>query len=357
MNRQRFLVLVAVLFLPLSLAPWTRAEDVSTPATVPALPDKAKDKPLPDAFLKSQPQGLADLRAIEKHVKEVLDKVLGCTVCVRVGPAAGSGVIVSEDGYVLTAAHMFSEAGRDVTIVMPDGSTHSGKTLGGDGTVDCALVKITEEGKWPFVEMGSSAQMKRNDWCLGTGHPGGFRQGRSPVVRVGRILEINDRTEMKFIRTDCTIVSGDSGGPLFDMHGRVIGIHSRISNSITANLHVPIDAYRESWTRLVNGERWGGGLGRPARPTRGEPEYGFKLDPENKSCMVNSIFVESPAFKAGLRAGDIIKSFEGKEATTVAALLEEFKKKKPGDEVTFVVRRGDETVKVKFAVERKEGNG
>lgn len=357
MNRHRSLLLAGVLVTVLIQSTGIRAEDATLPTILPALPDKTKDKPLPEVFRKAQPESLDDLRAIEKHVKGVLDKVMRCTVCIRVGSAAGSGVIVSEDGYVLTAAHMFNEAGLDITVILPDGSRHPGKTLGGDGTVDCALVKITEDRKWPFVEMGSSAQMKRNDWCLGTGHPGGFRPGRSPVVRVGRILDINEMTEMKFIRSDCTIVSGDSGGPLFDMHGRVIGIHSRISNSITANLHVPIDAYRDSWTRLAAGERWGGGAGRPARaPTRGEPEYGFKLDPDNKNCMINSILVECPAFKAGLRAGDFITRFEGKQATTVAALLEEFKKKKPGDQVTFVVRRGEETVTVKFAVDRKEGS-
>src|SRR5205807_4246056 len=124
------------------------------------------------------------------------------------------------------------------------------------------------------------------DWCVVTGHPGGFRPGRSPVVRVGRILELNLTSPRAYLRTDCTLVGGDSGGPLFDMHGRVIGIHSRIGGSITANLHVPVDTYRETWDRLVKGERWGGGIGRPVRPTQGEPFFGFRLDPDNKACTI-----------------------------------------------------------------------
>ena len=188
-----------------------------------------------------------------------------------------------------------------------------------------------------------------------TGHPGGYKSGRAPVVRVGRILEINTRSEARFIRTDCTIVGGDSGGPLFDMNGRVIGIHSRIGNPITANLHVPVDTYRDTWARLVKGDRWGTGIGRSVRPTPvGEPDYQFKLDPDGRGCTIKEIFIESPAFEAGLRAGDFITSFQGKKTTTLAALQEALKKGRPGEEVTFEVQRNEEIVKLKFVVGRKQ---
>ena len=148
------------------------------------------------------------------------------------------------------------------------GKTRKGKTLGGNGTIDSGLAKITEEGQWPFVEMGVASDMKKGDWCLVTGHPGGFKPGRPPVVRLGRILEINDTTAAKYIRTDCTLVGGDSGGPLFDMHGQVVGIHSRIGAAITYNIHVPIDAYTATWDRLSAGEVWGSpflGVGTPMK--------------------------------------------------------------------------------------------
>jgi serine protease Do len=276
-----------------------------------------------------------------------------CTVCIRAG-GSGSGVIVSADGLVLTAGHVSGRPGRDITIVMPDGKTYKGKTLGGNGTIDSGLVKIIDKGKWPFVEMGKASDMKKGDWCLLTGHPGGFKPGRSPVVRVGRILEVNNKVAAQYIRTDCTLVGGDSGGPLFDMHGRVIGIHSRIGGSITANFHVPVDTYRETWTRLVKGERWGSGIGRPVRPTQVEPDFGFKLDPSGKTCTISEVLKGSPAEKAGLKTGDVIKKFDGKEATTVAALLEGFKKKKPGDEVMFEIQRGKDTMMLKVVAGRKQ---
>src|SRR5713101_21180 len=114
----------------------TRADDSSTPTTAPALPEKSKAPPLPPAFLKAQPENLDDLKAIEKQVKTVVDKVVPCTVCIRAGGASGSGVIISEDGLILTAGHVSGTPGRDITIVMPDGTTHPGKTLGGNGTID-----------------------------------------------------------------------------------------------------------------------------------------------------------------------------------------------------------------------------
>ena len=185
-----------------------RVDADDTKIMVPPPPDTAKDKPLPAAFAKPTPEGLDDLKAIEKHVKEVLAKVLPCTVCVRAS-GSGSGIIVSADGLVLTAGHVSGEPGRDITILTPDGKTRKGKTLGGNGTIDSGLVKITDPGPWPFVEMGRMADVKKGDWCVVTGHPGGFKPGRSPVVRVGRVLDINDRIAAQYIRTDCTLVGGD----------------------------------------------------------------------------------------------------------------------------------------------------
>jgi serine protease Do len=331
-----------------------RADDTKATVTVPALPDRAKDKPLPAAFLKANPENLDDLKAIEKHLQEVAAKVVPCTVCIR-ATGSGSGVLVSADGLILTAGHVSGEPGRNVTVLMPDGKSYKAKTLGGNGTVDSGMVKITEAGTWPFVELGQSSAMKKGDWCLTTGHPGGFKTGRSPVVRVGRILEINDTTSARYIRTDCTLVGGDSGGPLFDMHGRVIGIHSRIGGSITANLHVPVDTYRETWDRLVKGERWGRGIGRNVPPTRGEPDFGLKLDPADKACTVTEVQSGSPAAKAGVKVGDVIKEIDGRATTTAAALLEEFKRQTPGDEVTFEIQRGPATLSVRVVVGRKPG--
>src|SRR5262249_45555918 len=157
-------------------------------------------------------------------------------VGIRLGQHQGSGIIVTKDGFVLTAGHVSGEPGKTATVIFPDGKELKAKTLGKNGGIDSGMMKIATEGEYPFVEMGKSDPIKKGDWVLAIGHPGGFRTNRTPVVRVGRVLQATSL----FLRSDCTLVGGDSGGPLFDMRGQVVGIHSRIGDgSITANIHVP----------------------------------------------------------------------------------------------------------------------
>jgi serine protease Do len=323
-----------------------RAEDTKALSPLPGLPDFTKDKPLPDVFDKKYPDGIQDLKTIETHVKEVLKKVIPATVCVQVGQSSGSGVIVSEDGMILTAGHVSDKPGLEVTVIMPDGKKLQGKTLGHNTGIDSGMMKITDEGKYPFVEMGKSADLKKGTWVITTGHPGGYHPGRSPVVRVGQILEVQLSKRMGYIRTDCTLVGGDSGGPLFDMQGRVIGIHSRIGGQITSNMHVPIDTFRETWDRLVASEKFDGS-------EVGEPYFGIGLDQVDNDCIIGEVKGNSPAAKAGLKEGDIVKKFDGKEVENKEALREMFEKKKPKDEVMFEIQRGEEVLKLKVVVGKK----
>jgi serine protease Do len=195
--------------------------------------------------------------------------------------------------------------------------------------------------------MAKSEDLKKGQWCLALGQPGGFRAGRTPPVRVGRVLE-SGRT---YIRTDCTLVGGDSGGPLFDMEGRVIGIHSRIGGAITANIHVPIDTYRDTWDRLAKGEVWGGGEVTSA--AAGGPYLGVQGDPGGDDCKITMVSPESPAAKGGLKVNDIVTTFDGQKVLTFEDLVDFVRKKKPGDEVTLEVRRGEEMLKLKLVVGKR----
>jgi serine protease Do len=158
-------------------------------------------------------------------------------------------VIISGDGLVLTAGHVCGAPGRKVRFTFPSGKTAQGKTLGADMDADTGLMRITDTGPWPHVPIGDLDQADLGDWVLALGHPGGFDLKRSLVVRLGRIIRVTSEA----LQTDCTISPGDSGGPLFDMHGRVIGIHSYIRGSVTENYHVPVTDYLETWPRLVEG--------------------------------------------------------------------------------------------------------
>ena len=163
---------------------------------------------LPAVFRKEAPESVTDLKTMQEHVAKVVEKVMPSTVCVRVGPAFGSGVIVSKDGFVLTAGHVSGKPGQEVTIIFHDGKTVKGKTLGGNHGIDSGMIKIMAPGEWPYVEMGDSRDVQPGQWCLVCADPGGYKKGRTPPVRLGRVL----RTGNARIVTDCVIVGGDSGG-------------------------------------------------------------------------------------------------------------------------------------------------
>ena len=136
-------------------------------------------------------------------------------------------------------------------FTFPDGKTARGKTVGVNLDNDTGLMRITDRGPWPHADVGDLQQARVGDWVLALGHPGGFDLRRSLVVRLGRII----RMEADALQTDCTISPGDSGGPLFDMHGRVIGIHSAISSSLAENFHVAVTAFYDGWDRAGQSAR------------------------------------------------------------------------------------------------------
>jgi len=298
----------------------------------------------------STPETLPELKALETAVKKVVDKCTPATVGVMIGAGAGSGVIVTEDGVVLTAAHVSGEPGRDCTLILPDGTRVKGKTLGTNNKLDSGMVKITEEetkkkgGKWPFIPLGKSADLRKGQWVVSLGHPGGFKTGRTPVARLGRIQTV----AKDLLRSDCTLVGGDSGGPLFDLNGTVVGIHSRIGLSLAQNIHVPSDAFKAEWDQLAKGDA----IGRPVRATA---TLGVTFDDRADDALIDEVYGESAAFKAGLKAGDVITSFDGTRVKTADNVRDLLKKKKPGDEVKVIVKRKTETVTVTVTLGRRTG--
>jgi serine protease Do len=307
-----------------------------------------KEPELPPALIKVAPENIEDLKAIQTQTKKVVEKVLPCTVGIVVNGASGSGVIVDAEGHVLTAGHVSGKPGQDCTLIFQDGKKVKGKTLGQNKGIDSGMVKIVEEGKYPFIEMGTSKDLKRGQWVIAVGHPGGFKPGRAPVVRLGRILDATNT----LIRSDCTLVGGDSGGPLFDMNGKVIGINSRIGSTLQDNVHVPVDTFSETWDRLAKGDSWGGGGFLPSRDN--EPYLGLQLDVDNKkACKVLEVNENSPASKAGLMAGDVILKFDGRPVGDTDDLSIVLRNKKPGEEVKVEVQRGDDKMTLKLTIGKK----
>jgi len=192
-------------------------------------------------------QSLESLKKAQEQTHKHLDKMLSATIGIHLEDSSGSGVIVSEDGYILTAAHVIAVPGDIFEIELSDGRKVKAKSLGMNHDFDAGLAKIQGEGKWPFVEMAKRAP-KPGDWCLATGHPGGIFTDRKPPLRLGRVLVVGDSTDpLAGIQTDATVYPGDSGGPLFNLDGEVVGIHSNIGYDVVENQHVPVEVYRRHW--------------------------------------------------------------------------------------------------------------
>ncbi len=198
--------------------------------------------------------------AIQRQVDTIESGLVKSTVGLRLGGVSGSGVIISPDGYVLTAAHVIRGGQRwRCYVVMPDGSRTPADVLGSNRDDDFGLIKIRDAKDLPAAQLGDSAALRRGEWILATGHPLGVKTGRPPVLRIGRVLRLDqghDGREPHLITTDAPLISGDSGGPLFDLTGRVVGIHSMISDGgrRMVSLHVPINLAKRVLAQMKQGD-------------------------------------------------------------------------------------------------------
>lgn len=323
------------LFLVLSAPPARSADPVKT--------ELAKW----DVVRTTAPESIEELKALQANVKRVVDKTTACTVGVQIGLGAGSGVIVSEDGLVLTAAHVSGDPGKDCTIILPDGTRVKGKTLGTNDKMDSGMIQITDkgpkDGKWPYLNVGKSTDLKKGQWLVALGHPGGWKKDRPPVARLGQVQD----NAKELVRTSCTLVGGDSGGPLFDLEGNVVGIHSRIGYTLASNIHVPADAFKTEWERLVKGEQ----IGKPTKPSGAIIGVEFE---EGTAPKLKQVYEDGPAESGGLKAGDVITEFDGKEVSTADDIRAILRKKKPGDVVTVVIQRGTKTLEKSITLGKRD---
>ena len=298
--------------------------------------------PLPEAFAKPLPSTLDDLRAIEDHVVPLVRQVRTATVGVRVGRAFGSGVIVSSDGLMLTAGHVSGRPGQSAEVTLSDGRTVSAMTLGQNVTADSGMMRLMgDRDDWPFAEISPDEAAGKGDWCLVMGHPGGTKPDRPAVVRLGRVLFNGDN----LLQTDCELVGGDSGGPLFDMHGRVIAINSRIAESADMNFHVPVSSFREDWDRLLAGETFSeedvetsksmdsDGHSGALLGVSGERNYGAP------GVRITEVDADGAADFAGMRVGDVILTFQDEPVNDFRELVAAVGRERPGTRVRIEVRR------------------
>ena len=293
------------------------------------------------------PESIEQFKQLERQQRRVAASAVDCTVSVRIGPAQGCGVIVTGSGYILTAAHVAMRPNKTAEITLSDGRKVMATTMGLNRNVDAGLIKINAGQNsglpWPHATLGKSDNLVPGMWCIATGHPGGYDHQRGPVTRVGRILAVRPDA----IVTDCALIGGDSGGPLFDLAGRLVAVHSRIGNDVADNLHVQIDHYDYSWDRLANRESWGFLPGF-------RPVLGVTAEKSSPVAQLRIVKRNSPASKAGLQPGDIVEQFGDVVITNFQSLKNAVADTMPGERLPVWVNRGGQRIRVRVEIGRED---
>lgn len=264
----------------------------------------------------------------------------------------GSGVIISEDGYLLTNNHVIEDADEDgVKIVMPDGKTkYAAKVVGRDPRTDVAVLKVDAPKKLPALTLADSDKLEVGDVVLAVGNPFGMGQSVSSgiISALGRGFGILGAQGYEdFIQTDASINKGNSGGALVDAEGRLIGINQSIASPSGANAGVgfaiPINLARSVMERLVaDGKITRGYLGVNLQTITPELAEAFKL-PDASGALVGGVQAGTPAAKAGIQEGDVIIEFNNKEVSDSAHLRIMVAQTPPKTGVTFKVLRNGQT--------------
>ena len=294
------------------------------------------------------PKTQEDLLAIQDALMTAYPKVKEATVSISIGEGFGSGVIVSEDGLILTAAHVTAAVDKELTVILNDGTELEAVSMGLLSESDAAMMRITEEGKYPYVEINRDDDYRKSHWTFALGHSGGFDKDRGPVLRLGRIIRDTDTT----LHSDCKVIGGDSGGPLFDLDGKLIAIHSRVSKRLEENMHVPMREYLKHWEELSTNQFIGDGPF-AKRPVKGSGFLGFASSDTDKGLKIDKLLSEGVAETSGFLVGDILLKMDDVEIANKAALKEFMAEKAEGDKVRVTLLRADEEVVIELKLGKR----
>ena len=268
---------------------------------------------------------------------------------------AGSGFIIRSDGYILTNEHVVRDA-QSLKVTLYGGKKYDGRVVGTDPETDLAVVKIDEKNL-PAVEMGDSNNLEPGQWVVAIGNPYGFHDTVTAgiISALGRSLEDPSRSG-NLIQTDAAINPGNSGGPLVDLDGKVIGINEAIiANAQGIGFAIPINLAKNIAEELIKK----GKVERPATPWLGvglveitdriAEYYGLP----NLDGAIIQVFPNSPAAKAGLMDGDVIKEINRKKIKTPQDVVDFITNRKVGEEIEILVFRDKDYKVFKVKLEAK----
>jgi len=277
----------------------------------------------------------------------------------RKASSLGSGFIINKNGTIVTNNHVINNA-EDIVVKVGD-KEYEAKVLGADPYSDLAVLKIDTSVKFTPVKFGNSDKARVGDWVVAIGNPFGLGGTVTSGIISARNRDINLTRYDDFIQTDASINQGNSGGPLFNLDGDVIGINTAIiapgqSGSIGIGFAIPANAASNVITQLIKyGETKRGWLGVRIQQVTKEIADVEKLK-NTEGALVASVGEKSPAEKAGLKAGDIILKFDGKKIDTMRALPKLVSNTKVGKTVELEIWRNKKLITKKLTLGRLESS-
>ena len=255
--------------------------------------------------------------------------------------SVGSGFIISSDGYLITNAHVVDGA-DEVNVKLADKREFKAKVIGADKRTDVALLKI-EAKDLPKVTIGDPEKLKVGEWVVAIGKPFGLENTMTAGIVSGKGRDLPQENLVPFIQTDAAVNPGNSGGPLFNLKGEVVGINSlifsRTGGYMGLSFAIPIDLAMNTVAQLKDkGKVTRGRIGVQITEVSKETAESFGL-PKPTGALVNSVEKGGPAEKGGVEAGDIIIKADGREVRTSSELPRIVTMVKPGTKVTLTVWR------------------
>ena len=281
----------------------------------------------------------------------------------REAQSLGSGFIISANGYVVTNNHVVAPNGRNgeiesITVTMPDGNEYPARLVGRDAASDLAVLKIDEEKRFPFVKFGDSANARVGDWVIAIGNPFGL----GGTVTSGIISAVYRNTGSntaydRYIQTDASINRGNSGGPMFDMKGQVIGINNAIfsptGGSVGIGFAIPSEIAAPIVEKLKQGEAIERGyLGVRIQALNEDLADSLGIA-RNKGEFVQAVEPGQAADKAGIKAGDVVLNVNRKEVTREQTLSYLVANTSPGTRIPIELIREGRRMTVKATVGKR----
>ncbi|AFL72661.1 periplasmic serine protease, Do/DeqQ family [Thiocystis violascens DSM 198] len=265
----------------------------------------------------------------------------------------GSGFIVSSDGYILTNSHVVDGA-DEIVVRTSDRREFVATLIGTDKRSDMALLKVDAEGL-PVARIGSTKELQVGEWVLAIGSPFGFEASATAGIVSAKGRSLPTENYVPFIQTDVAINPGNSGGPLFNLNGEVVGvnsqIYSRTGGFMGLSFAIPIDVAMDVVNQLkTKGKVSRGWLGVLIQDVTRELAESFGM-PQPRGALVAQVLPKSPAAAAGLRPGDVILSFDGRDVLTSSTLPPLVGATAVGETATLQVLRRGEKVDLSVRIE------